>query len=126
MRKYIYPAVFHKEEEGYSVFVPDLPGCFSQGDTLEEAFDMTYDAIGLCLEDLAEPPAPSEPNQVLCPSGDFTSLIPFDMIEYKKKHENRSVKKTLTIPSWLNSLAEEQHVNFSGLLQEALRQHLGV
>jgi antitoxin HicB len=130
MKKLFYPAVFHPEDTGYSVFVPDIDGCFSQGDTLEEAIEMISEAIGLCLEEFAErheeAPLPSSPKNVICEPEDFVALIEFDWIAYQKKHDTRSVKKTLTIPSWLNTLAEEQHINFSGVLQSALKQQLNI
>lgn len=125
MKKIYYPAVFHPEEIGYSVTVPDIPGCFTQGDSLEEAVEMASDAIGLCLEE-GEAPKASLPNDVSCESGEFVVLIEFDQISYFKKHDTKAVKKTLTIPSWLNSLAEEQHINFSSLLQAALKERLNV
>ena len=125
MNKLYYPAIFHPEETGYSVSVPDLDGCFSEGDTLEEAMDMTCDAIGLCLEVYeGDFPAPSDPASIHAEPGDFVSLIPFDLLQYRRKHDTRAVKKTLTIPSWLNVLAEEQHINFSGVLQAALIDQL--
>ncbi|MBS7174618.1 type II toxin-antitoxin system HicB family antitoxin [Massiliimalia timonensis] len=130
MKKLFYPAVFHPEDTGYSVFVPDIDGCFSQGDTLEEAIEMVTDAIGLCLEEFSERqeevPQPSNPKNVTCEPEDFIALIEFDWIAYQKKHDTKSVKKTLTIPSWLNTLAEEQHINFSGVLQSALKQQLNI
>lgn len=130
MRKYIYPAIFHPEEEGYSVFVPDIEGCFSQGDTLEEAYEMATDAIGLCLEEYFAngevAPQPSDPAKVVHEAGDFVALIEFDMISYQQKHDTKAIKKTLTIPSWLNKMAEEQHINFSGVLQSALKQQLNI
>ncbi len=130
MKRYFYPAVFHPEDIGYSVSVPDIDGCFSQGDSLEEAYEMTLDAIGLCLEDYMEQgitiPIASSPNAVQIDSTDFIVLVEFDYLAYQKRHDTRSVKKTLTIPSWLNTLAEEQHVNFSSVLQSALKQHLHI
>lgn len=127
MKKIFYPAIFHPEETGYSVSVPDIDGCFSEGDTLEEAIDMITDAIGLCLEGCnGQFPAPSNPAELHHDKGDFVSLVPFDMIAYHKKHDTRAVKKTLTIPSWLNAAAEEQHLNFSGVLQEALKDRLNI
>ena len=125
MKKIYYPAVFHPEEIGYSVTVPDIPGCFTQGDTLQEAVEMASDAIGLCLEG-GETFKASLPNDIRCESGEFVALIEFDQIAYFKKHDTKAVKKTLTIPSWLNSLAEEQHINFSSLLQAALKERLNV
>ena len=125
MNKLYYPAIFHPEETGYSVSVPDLDGCFSEGDTLEEAMDMTCDAIGLCLEEYAGAyPTPSNPADIQAETGDFISLVPFDPLQYRRKHNTRAVKKTLTIPSWLNALAEERHINFSRVLQAALLDRL--
>ena len=130
MKKLFYPVVFHPEESGYSVSVPDIEGCFSQGETLEEACEMAKDAIGLCLEEYAaqgqEFPAASSPGELSLEEGDFVALVDFDPLEYRKKHDNRAVKKTVTIPSWLNTLAEEQHLSFSGILQEGLKQHLNL
>lgn len=125
MNKLYYPAIFHPEETGYSVSVPDIDGCFSEGDTLGEAMDMTCDAIGLCLEMCSgQYPTPSDPASIHTDPGDFVSLIPFDLLQYRRKHDTRAVKKTLTIPSWLNVLAEEQHINFSSVLQAALIDQL--
>lgn len=130
MKNLFYPAIFHPEEIGYSVFVPDIEGCFSQGDDLAEAMEMTRDAIGLCLEEADaqnhEFPQPSNPAEVQCEANEFVALIEFNMIEYLKKHDTKSVKKTLTIPSWLNHMAEEQHINFSSVLQSALKNQLGI
>ena len=122
MNKIYYPAVFHPEEVGFSVFVPDVQGCATQGDTLEEATEMALDAIGLCLEETKDFPTPSLPSSIQTEPGDFVALVPFDALEYQKKYSSRAVKKTLTIPAWLNSLAEEHHVNFSSVLQSALKQ----
>lgn len=126
MKKVFYPAVFHPEDTGYSVSVPDIDGCFSEGDTLEEATEMIFDAIGLCLEDCKVPPKASIPADIKHAANDFVVLVPFDMLSYQMKNENRAVKKTLTIPFWLNTLAEENHVNFSSVLQSALKQQLHV
>lgn len=130
MSKLLYPALFYPEDLGYSVIVPDIEGCVTQGDSLEEALSMAVDAVGLCLEDFAarneSPPVPSKPESMQTEAGAFVSLIPFDPVSYRRKHDSKAVKKTLTIPSWLNTLANEQHVNFSGVLQEALIQQLGI
>lgn len=129
MPKLFYPAIFHPEETGYSVFVPDIDGCFTQGDTLEDAYDMAFDAVGLCLEDLTANkqlcPVPSKPEDIKPESGDCVVLVKFDSVAYNRKHDTRAVKKTLTIPSWLNAVAEENHVNFSKVLQRALMDQFG-
>jgi predicted RNase H-like HicB family nuclease len=127
MIKLYYPAIFHPEKTGYSVTVPDIDGCFSEGDTLEEAIEMTCDAIGLCLEECGENyPVPSNPADIKTEPGDFVSLVPFDLLQYRRKHDTRAVKKTLTIPSWLNVIAEENHINFSSVLQTALKEQLHI
>lgn len=130
MSQIFYPAIFHPEDVGYSVFIPDIDGCFSQGDTLEEAYDMAFDAVGLCLEDMAENnqpyPVPSKPESIHPDAGDFVALVRFDPVAYSRKHNTRAVKKTLTIPSWLDTLARDRHVNFSQILQSALMEQLGV
>lgn len=129
-----YPAIFHPEEVGYSVSVPDLEaagyGCYTEGDTFEEACSMAFDAVGLCLEDLLDraleiPPA-SKPEDIQKDPQDFVVPILFDMVKYAQQNRTQSVKKTLSIPAWLNDLAEENHINFSKVLKTALARELGV
>ena len=122
--KIYYPAVFQKEDTGYSVWVPDLEGCVSQGETIGESTENISDAIGLTLETLADHnvdiPAPSSPETISVQKNQFVSIIAFDPAEYEEKYSTKAVKKTLTIPSWLNTMAERAHINFSAVLQEAL------
>ena len=113
MSKIYYPAVFHPEEVGFSVSVPDVEGCFTQGDTLEEAVEMALDAIGLCLEGAETLPTPSLPNSVQTEPSDFVALVAFDQLEYQKKHNNRAVKKTLTLPAWLKEAAQVEGVSLN-------------
>ena len=91
---------------------------------------MAFDAIGLCLEEIAESegefPIPSKPETLEREAGDFIVPIVYDTVKYLKINKSKSVKKTLSIPEWLNDLALEQKVNFSQLLQTALRQQLGI
>lgn len=124
MNSIFYPAVFHPEETGYSVTIPDIEGCFTQGDTMDEAVFMAQDAIGLMLEDQQICPKPSLPSALSVDPGDFVVMIPFDMVEYQKQF--KPVKKTLSIPGWLNDAAEAAHINFSGVLQEGLKSELGL
>ena len=130
MNKTYYPVVFHPEEVGYSVYVPDIDGCFSQGDSMNEAVMMIQEAMGLMLEDYyltSKPlPTPSLPDAIQLDAGDFVTMVEFDELAYRKRHENQAVKKTLTIPGWLNHMAEEQGLNFSRILQTALKNELGV
>ena len=126
MKNMYYPVIFHPEEIGYSVFVPDIEGCFTQGDSMDEAIEMVQDAIGLALEDCENYPVPSEPRSISLDAGDFIAVVPFNMIEYKRRNDGRAVKKTLSLPSWLNEAAEAAHLNFSGILQDALKAKLGI
>lgn len=124
MPKIYYPVIFHPEEVGYSASVPDLAGCFTQGDSLEEALEMVQEAIGLYLDGEATYPAPSAPEAVKTENDDFMMVVAFDRLAYQKRHNKRAVKKTLTIPAWLNEEAEAAHLNFSRILQEALKTKL--
>lgn len=130
MQKVFYPVVFHPEEVGYSVSVPDIDGCFTQGDNMNEAVSMAQEAMGLMLEDHFDSdqpfPAPSAPDSIHLEPGEFVTMVEFDELEYRKQRERQAVKKTLSIPGWLNNLAEKAGINFSQVLQEALKQRLGV
>lgn len=131
--KIIYPACFYPSEEGgYTVVFPDLPGCVTEGDTLAEAMEMAIDAASGWLLDEVEGnknlPKASNIKAVIADEyeGGFVSLIGIDLDDYSQKHGTKAIKKTLTIPAWLNTIAEQNNVNFSSILQEALKQHLEI
>ena len=130
--KLIYPACFYPSEDGYTVVFPDLPGCVTEGDTLSEAMEMAIDAAsGWLLDEVEENkqlPKATDIKKVIPNEYEngFVSLIGIDLDEYSLKHGNRAVKKTLTIPAWLNTIAEENNVNFSQVLQGALKDQLGI
>ncbi len=130
MAKYIYPAVFTPDEDGYTITFPDLESCYTQGDNLQDAYDMAQDVLCLMLyhseEDGKPIPKASDPKAIQADSDSFVTLISCDTIEYRKFFDNKAVKKTLSIPSWLNSMAEQQGVNFSATLQSALKEQLHV
>ena len=128
MKKYFYPVIFEPEEVGVSVYVPDIPGCFTQGDSLEEALDNVQEVIGLMLEDksLNEYPEPSKPNDIKLENEQFIMLVAFDKLAYDRKYNAKAVKKTLSVPAWLNNMALERNLNFSNLLQRALMSELGL
>lgn len=92
MKKIIYPAIFKKEEVGYSVRFPDLSGCNTEGDNLEEAYEMAFDALGLYLETLGECPLPTC-NISSLEKDEMLALIEFDIMKYRAKHSTKSVKK---------------------------------
>lgn len=128
--KYVYPAVFKKEGDGYLVNFPDVENCFTEGKTLSEALDMAQDVLNLMLmtmEDNEIPVGPaSDIQSVRCGADEFVSLISADTDEYRKSYGNYAVKKTLSIPAWLNTLAEKNGINFSFILQKALKAELEI
>ncbi len=117
-----YPAIFHKAEEGgFWVSFPDIPECLTQGDDIQQAYEMAMDALGLSLTTMEEIPKASEPENIQVDDG-FLVIVEFNLAEYRKKHCSRAVKKTLSIPEWLNEAAIKAGVNFSQVLQEALME----
>ncbi len=116
-----YPAIMHEEDGLYWVEFPDLEGCYSDGDTLAEAAKNAEEALGLYLCSLIERdqsvPAPSEMSAIQ-PQEGFLTLVATEPLKYHRS--TKSVKKTLTIPEWLNTEAEKRHINFSSVLQQAL------
>lgn len=129
--KYVYPAVFTPAEEGgYLVDFPDIPGCFTDGDDMADAIYYAEDVLPLMLldyEDDNKPvPTPTPINELTVPDGGFTSMILADTLEYRKAISKKSVKKTLSIPQWLDTIATKRNVNFSNVLQNALIKDLGL
>lgn len=131
MMKYIYPAIFTRSSEGgYEIHFPDFPHIHTDGDSLNDAFDMAEDALNLWLWNAEEKnqdiPRPTNPVTLKLSTGSFISLIKADTIEYRKHHDTQAVKKTLTIPQWLDTLAKEKNINFSNVLQNALISELKI
>lgn len=116
----VYPAIFHKENDSYWVEFPDLEGCQTYGDTLNETMGFAQEALMgyllVLLEQGRSIPAPSDIVSIH-PDDGFTSLVSCEVNQYK---DTKAVKKTLTIPSWLNDRATSMGINFSQVLQEAL------
>ena len=131
MAKYVYPAVFTAEAEGgYSISFPDVPGCYTGADALEDGMAMAEDALCLMLYDMEETgreiSKPSRLKDVFVGENEFVTLIACDTLEYRKFFNNKAVKKTLSIPAWLNTMAEREEINFSAVLQEALKAKLNI
>lgn len=133
---YVYPAVFYEEEGKISVIFPDLGNLATFGDNVADAMRMAQDACGLHLftalrdgESLPAPSALSEINPAAilkdlemesAADSAFVNMVLVDMTEYARQHSDKAVKKTLSIPMWLNTLCEEKSINFSKVLQDAL------
>ena len=116
-----YPAIVHAEDGTYWVEFPDLEGCFSDGDSLADAIANASDALGgyLCsLSDRGIDAPKASDIKAIDAGSDFVTIIVTDPLAYKRS--TKSIKKTLTIPEWLNEEAEKRHVNFSSVLQKAL------
>ncbi len=131
--KLVYPACFYPCEEkpgAYTVIVPDLPGCVSEGDTLAEAVIMGTDAAsGWVLDELEDgraAPAATPLSAVKPDDGGFVSMLVLDMDAYADKYGKKAVRKNLTIPAWLDTMASRKNINFSSVLQKALVKELGI
>lgn len=138
----VYPAIFYKEKNNYSVIFPDLNYLSTCGETIDEAVSMAIDCLAGYLfwlqQEGEEFPSPSDITKIDPASiaknlafeydiqNTFLNMISVDVAEYAKIHFEKSVKKTLTIPAWLNKAALEQNINFSHVLQNALMDILGV
>ena len=125
MNKYTYPAVFTQEDNGsYSVNFPDFDSCYTCGDDLADAIYMAQDVLAYTIYDLQAEgkslPQPSDPRSISLSAGEFVNFVACDTLEYIKRHSTKSVKKTLTIPEWLNEAATRMNVNFSQVLQDSL------
>lgn len=127
---YIYPAIFDYEKDGISISFPDLPGCFSSGNNDEDAVKNAKDALALHIysmeedKDIIPNPTPFskiklEKNQIVVP---IEVWMPYHRSQIKTVY----VKKTLTIPNWLDSLAKLNNINFSQVLQDALKKKLNL
>ncbi len=132
MKKLVYPACLYPmedNEDGYTVVIPDLPGAITEGYSLEEALEMAVDCasgwILTSIEDGEDIPKPSKiKNVVLEDKKGFITYIIIDIDEYARLHGNKAVKKTVTLPNYLNTLAEKENINFSQVLQEGLKERL--
>lgn len=127
---YIYPAIFEYEKKGISISFPDLPGCISCAKDDEEALYMARDALGLYIvcaeEDGEELPIPTKLNKINLVNNQKITLVEVNMPLFREAVQNSAVKKTLTIPKWLNELAEKNHINFSQVLQTSLKNILNL
>lgn len=130
--KYNYVAVFKSEPDGgYSIAFPDIAGCYSQGETIQECCEMAEDALTLMLWNMEETktpiPAPTSIHKIQKEyPNDIVTLVKADTLAYRKLYDTKAIKKTLSIPCWLDTLALERGINFSSVLQQALMKELNV
>ena len=129
---YAYPAIFTPEKEGgYYIHFPDIDNCFTCGNTIEEGLIMAKDALALMVytnyeEAGASAPSSTPINELKLKKNEFATYIACDTAECRRKFGSKAVKKTLTIPEWLNDAAMKENINFSQVLQDALKEKLNV
>ena len=127
--KTAYPVVFSKVDNGYVVHVPDFT-IDTQGNNFADAIEMARDAIGIIGIDMEDDnvslPIPSDPTGIKCKKGDIVSMVDIDFLEYRRINERRTIRRNVSLPSWLNSEAERAGINVSAVLQTALKRELQV
>jgi len=130
MDNYIFPCIFIYKEDGISILFPDLDGCVSFGENEHQAFHNAKEVLMLHLygmeQDNEAVPEPSAIRDIELDSNEKALLIEVFMPVFRAKQANKFVKKTLTIPEWLNIIAERNKGNFSQILQNALKEYLNV
>lgn len=125
----IYPALLFMDNGEYVIQVPDVRGCVTTGESIEDALDSIRDALGGCLcvlEDEGEQlPTPSEVSKIQS-NGASIFMIDIDLIEYRRATDTRAVRKNVSMPAWMSYLADKRGLNCSQILQDAIRQQLGI
>ena len=125
--KQAYPVIITKDKDFFVASIPDFE-TGTQGESLAEAIEMARDAIGMCgcymQDEKKDIPIPTDIGNVTKEASDILTFVDIDFDEYRKKHEMRTVRKNVTIPSWLNEEAESANINFSALLQKAIKAEL--
>lgn len=128
MASYIYPAIFTPEERGYFIHFPDFESCYTQGKDLADGISMAADVLALMLthmeDEKREIPSVSQITDLRLENGSFATYVSCDTTTYRRLMNNTAVKKTLSIPSWLNDSAIAAGLNFSQVLQDALKEQL--
>lgn len=132
MLKLVYPACFYSNGNGYTVTVPDLPGCVTEGSSITEAIENATDAASGWVLDSIEsgesiPQATTDISNIQLeePNG-IINFIMLDMDSYAERYGEKAVRKNCTIPAWLNMAAEQKNINFSSVLQRALIEQLNI
>lgn len=128
--RYTFPAFFLDEEEQVSVVFPDLPGCVTTGEDFDHALKMAEEALGghlFCMDQAGETiPEPTPVRKLKLEPGEYVVMVSIWVPLVVERIKPVYVRKNLTIPRWLNQRAEDAHINFSNVLQDALRERLGV
>lgn len=122
-----YPIIITPTSEGYVVDIPDFE-IGTQGKSIAGAMEMARDAIGLMGIDMEDDnkalPEPSSMETVTRHAGDIVTLVDVDFSEYRRQNDMRSVRRNVSLPSWLNAAADKAGINVSSVLQAALKREL--
>ena len=128
--KYVHPALFVKEDESIIVTFPDLEDTFTDGATMQEAFENAEDVLNLMLwnreEEKDDIPMPSSPEQITVPQEATLAMIKADTLAYRKLHDQKTIRRSITLPNRLDTIAREHNINFSQLIQNAIRRECGI
>lgn len=129
--KNVYAAILTpiSDSAGYAARVPDISGCITTGNDINDTLENIRDALAACLctlEDYDRPiPAPSAPESIQYDTGSILALIDVDTLKYREETDTRAVRKNVSMPAWLLTLADKRGINCSQVLQEALKKELG-
>ena len=128
--KYIYPAIITPEEDGILVYFPDIDGTHTDGATIEEALDNAEDVLNLMLmtmeDEGMEIKKPTAVAELEVPAGSTISLVRADTLAYRRKVDTRAVRKSVSVPAWMDSMVKKNNLNLSNLLQNAIRKELNL
>ena len=129
MAKYSYPAIFEKEQEGgYTIYFPDIEGCYTQAEDITEGIEKAGDALCLMLYELEKQgktmPKSGNIKDIEVTENDIVTLIACDTQYYKNYYEGKSVKINATIPLWLKEAGDKKQLNFSQILQDGVKEYL--
>ncbi len=127
---YIYPAIFiQNDDKSYTVRFPDLSGCITEGKTLENAIYMAKDVLAIWLDVAIERghtiPVASKPDEITSEAGGFVSLIDVDLDAYRRENDTRPIRRTVSLPHWMDTKAKNAGLSLSKVLQDALDEKLG-
>jgi predicted RNase H-like HicB family nuclease len=129
--KYVYPAIFTPDDnDTFCIRFPDIGFGATMGEDLLEGMQMAQDflanAMVMLENEKKEIPTPTDIKKLVLAQGEFSTLVTVDTMEHRRKFDNTVIKKTLTMPSWLNARAEAANINFSQTLQRALKEELQI
>lgn len=125
---FTYPAVFYPDDDCVSVYFPDLDGCLTFGDDYNDAYAMAKDALGGWLSVYLEKnqvPAATPVEKISLKAGEKIMLVEVDTV-YLKEILNKSIRRNVTLPQWLNMAVEKQGINVSAFLAEKLKEEIGI